>query len=74
MLLVDAGRVEEAKLLAEWLYDRTELTIPQRQQLSQFLARDVPTWRLQIERYIRREQPFQLSYQDAADAVSRLLV
>ncbi|MEL6489222.1 MAG: WYL domain-containing protein [Cyanobacteria bacterium J06621_3] len=65
--LVDAGMVQDAKLLAELLCDRTELTIPKRQELMQFLERDVPAWRITVERYINRQQPFQLSYQDAAD-------
>ncbi|PZO57176.1 MAG: WYL domain-containing protein [Phormidesmis priestleyi] len=66
-LLIDAGKMEDARAIAELLRSRTELTIPLRQQLEQFLERDVRSWRLQIERYISREQPFQLSYQDAAD-------
>ena len=65
--LVDAGQVEDAKMIAELLCGRTELTLPQRQQLEAFLDRDVPSWRLTVERYIHRQQPFQLSYQDAAD-------
>lgn len=66
-LLTDAGQMEDARAIAELLCSRTELTIPLRQQLEQFLERDVRAWRLQIERYISRHQPFQLSYQDAAD-------
>lgn len=66
-LLVDAGKMEDARAIAELLRSRTELTIPLRQQLEQFLERDVRPWRLQVERYISRNQPFQLSYQDAAD-------
>lgn len=66
-LLIDAGKMGDARAIAELLRSRTELTIPFRQQLEQFLERDVRSWRLQIERYISREQPFQLSYQDAAD-------
>jgi len=66
-LFVDAGKMNEAKAIAKLLCDRTELTIPDRQQLEDFLDRDIQPWRIQVERYIEREQPFRLAYQDAAD-------
>lgn len=37
-LLEDAGRLEEAKMLAKLLCDRSELTLPQRHELEQFLT------------------------------------
>lgn len=73
-LLVDAGKVQEAVALAELLSERTELTIPQRQELERFLKRDIRPWRIEIERYILREQPFRLAYQDAADRLWQFTV
>lgn len=67
--LVDAGRIEDAVAIAQLLIDRSELTIPLRAELEQFIARPVQPWRLQVEQYIRQEQPFQLSYQDAAERI-----
>ncbi|NJM99230.1 MAG: WYL domain-containing protein [Phormidesmis sp. RL_2_1] len=66
-LLIDAGKLEYARTLAKWMCDRSELTIPQRQELERFLQRDICPWRIQVERYIDRQQPFRLTYQDAAD-------
>ena len=67
--LVDAGKIEEAVAIAQLLIERSELTIPLRAELEQFIAKPVQSWRLQLERYIRQQQPFQLSYQDAAERV-----
>ena len=65
--LNDVGQKENAQIVTELLLERAELKIPQRQQLEQFLERDVRPWRVTVERLINRQQPFQLSYQDAAD-------
>ncbi len=67
--LVDAGKIEAALAIAQLLLERSELTIPLRTELEQFIATPVQPWRLQVEQYIRRQQPFQLSYQDAAERV-----
>jgi hypothetical protein len=73
-LLVDKGEIQEAIALAKLLCDRTELTIPQRQELERFLERDIRPWRVEIERYINRNQPFRLAYQDAADRLWQFTV
>ena len=65
--LEDKGEVQDAILIAELLRDRGELSIPMRREIENFLERDVRPWRVQVERYIKRGQPFQLSYQDAAE-------
>ncbi|KAM3103444.1 helix-turn-helix transcriptional regulator [Phormidesmis sp. 146-12] len=65
--LVDAGRIEAALAIAQLLLERGELTIPLRMQLEQFVAQPTQPWRLGVEQYIRQQQPFQLSYQDAAE-------
>lgn len=67
--LVDVGRIEDAIAIAQLLLERSELTIPLRAELEQFVAQPTQGWRLEVERYIRRQQPFQLSYQDAAERV-----
>lgn len=67
--LVDAGEIEPALTIAHLLLERSELSIPLRTELEQFIAKPVQPWRLEVERYIRRQQPFQLSYQDAAERV-----
>lgn len=65
-ILTDGGKIEEAKIIANLLLERSELSIPQRQKIEKFLDNLPPPWRLEIDTYIRRQQPFQLSYQDAA--------
>ena len=67
--LIDAGQIEAAVAVAQLLLERSELTLPLRHELEQFMARPASPWRVEIERYIRRQQPFQLSYQDAAERV-----
>jgi hypothetical protein len=67
--LVDAGKIEAALAVAQLLLERSEITLPLRSELEQFVAHPVQPWRLAVERYIRQNQPFQLSYQDAAEQV-----
>jgi len=67
--LVDTGQIETAVAIAHLLLERSELSIPLRTELEQFVARPVQPWRLEVERYLLRQQPFQLSYQDAAERV-----
>jgi WYL domain len=63
--LSDAGKVEEALIVANLLLERSELTLPLRKEVEGFKENPPPAWRIEINRYIRRQQPFQLSYQDA---------
>lgn len=65
--LTDIGQIEQARIVAELLLERSELSIPLRTDIERFLENLPPTWRIEIDRYIRREQPFQLTYQDAAE-------
>lgn len=65
--LTDAGKIEAALEIAHLLVERSELSLPLRKEVESFLENPPPTWRLEIDRYIHRQQPFQLSYQDAAD-------
>lgn len=67
--LVDAGEIEMALTLAHLLLERSELSIPLRTELEQFIDKPTQPLRLEVERYIRRQQPFQLSYQDAAERI-----
>ncbi|MBD3886700.1 WYL domain-containing protein [Phormidium tenue FACHB-886] len=68
-LLIDAGQIEDALVLAHLLSERSETTIPLRQEIEQFIARPAAPWRIEVERYIRQQQPFRLAYQDAAERV-----
>lgn len=67
--LVDVGEIQMAVAIAHLLLERSELTLPLRTELEQFIQQPVLPWRLQVERYIRQNQPFQLSYQDAAERI-----
>lgn len=65
--LSDAGYVEDAQVIANLLLERSELSSPLRKEIERFQENLPPAWRFEIEGYIRRQQPFQLSYQDAAE-------
>lgn len=65
--LSDLGQIEQAQIIANLLLERSELSLPLRREIERFLENLPPPWRLEIDRYILRQQPFQLSYQDAAE-------
>lgn len=65
--LVDLGKTDEAKQIAELLKSRSELTLPFREEIETFLNNPLPAWRQQVDNLIHRQQPFRLSYQDAAE-------
>lgn len=65
--LIDAGHPESAQIVAQLLSERSELPIPLRNEIERFLEKPLAPWRLEIEQYIRRQTPFQLTYLDAAD-------
>jgi WYL domain len=67
--LIDAGETQMAVAIAQLLLERSELTLPLRHELEQFMTRPALPWRVELERYMHRQQPFQLSYQDAAERV-----
>ena len=67
--LIDAGQIDAALSIANLLIDRSELTIPLRNELETFIQQPMQPWRLEIDRYIRRQKPFQLSYQDAREQI-----
>lgn len=64
--LIDAGQIDIAKMVASLLLERSELSIPLRNEVENFLATTHSEWRQELDRYIKRQQPFQLSYQDAS--------
>jgi hypothetical protein len=68
-LLIDAGYIDAALAIAHLLLERGELSIPLKQEIQQFVEQPTVPWRLQIERYIKQQQPFKLSYQDAAERI-----
>ena len=65
--LTDIGEMEQARIVAELLLERSELSIPLRRKIEGFVDNVPPPWRIEIDRYLRRQHPFELSYQDAAE-------
>ncbi len=63
--LTDAGKIEEALIVADLLLSRSELSLPLQREIENFKENPPPPWRIEINRYIHRNKPFQLSYQDA---------
>ena len=66
-LLTDRGEVNKALTIAHLLLERSELTLPLRKELTAFIAKPAPSWRITIDKLCNRMQPFRLTYQDAAD-------
>ncbi|WP_052327127.1 hypothetical protein [Prochlorothrix hollandica] len=66
-LLIDQGRRDDALVLAQLLLERSEPNHPLRQEIQAFVDRPVLTQRLELERYCQQQQPFRLTYGDAAD-------
>ncbi|MBH8571715.1 WYL domain-containing protein [Nostocaceae cyanobacterium CENA369] len=73
-LLTDNGQNEQAQIIAQLLLERSEIPMPLRAEIESFLGNLAPQWRLEIDRYILRQQAFQLSYQDAAQRVFNFTV
>lgn len=67
--LTDTGKSTEALAIANLLLERGELSFPLRNEIERFKQNPPPEWRVQIDNYILREQPFQLSYQDVTDRI-----
>lgn len=66
-LLKDGGYLNEALALAHLLLERSELNQPLRQEIQTWVERPSAPWRTDIDRCIRQQRPFRLTYQDAAD-------
>jgi len=65
--LTDNGQTNEAQIIARLLLERSELTIPLRSEIENLLATPTISWRMELDQYIHRQIPFQLTYCDAAD-------
>jgi WYL domain len=66
-ILLDNGKDQASRVIAELLVSRSEIRIPLRSELQSFLNQPKPTWRVMIDRYIASNKPFELVYRDAAD-------
>jgi hypothetical protein len=66
-ILLDNGKDQESRIIAELLVSREELLIPLRSELQHYLSQSKPSWRSTIDRYISSNRPFQIAYRDAAD-------
>lgn len=73
-LLLDHGFIPQAEEIAKILIERSELKIPSRREIEEFLDKPKPQWRKNIENFIKQQQPFQLIYQDASDRLWRFTV
>lgn len=67
--LIDAGFATDATLIAQFLIEHGNLEAPIRADIERFLATPPVIWRRELDSFIYRQQPFQLSYQDAASRV-----
>lgn len=65
--LKDQGELDAAREIARLLLERGEISDPLRYELQTWLNRPKTQWRKELDRYLHRHRPFQLTYQDAAD-------
>ena len=65
--LVDAGKTDEAQIIARILLDRSEPNLPLREELIKYTDNPLPSWRQKIEELRHQHRPFRLTYRDAAD-------
>lgn len=67
-LLLDLGFILEAEEIAKILIERSEFkNTSSRREMEIFLTKPKPLWRENIEDFIKLQQPFKLTYQDASD-------
>jgi predicted DNA-binding transcriptional regulator YafY len=67
--LIDIGRLDDALAIAHLLLERSEVNLPLKQTIQTFVEKPSEPWRLKLDAQIKRQQPFQLSYQDAAERI-----
>lgn len=67
--LVDVGQLDSALGMAALLLERHETALPLRQELEQFVKRPGQSWRNTLDALLRKNQPFELAYQDAAGRI-----
>lgn len=67
--LKDGGHFNEALTLALLLLERSELYLPMRQKIQAWVDNPGKPWRSQLDDFCRRQRPFRLAYQDAADRI-----
>lgn len=65
-LCIDLGYLAEAVAISELLLECSEINLPLRQEIQAFVDEPSTPWRMEIERCIRLQRPFRLTYQDAA--------
>lgn len=63
--LNDAGRIGEAQTLLALLLDRGKIEVPLRQSLLKQVSQPAQAWRILIEEYRQKQQPFHLLYQNS---------
>ncbi|GAA6617559.1 WYL domain-containing protein [Scytonema sp. NUACC26] len=73
-LFTDMGQLQEALSIANLLLERRELSIPLRTEIEDFLRTHQEPWRRDIDDYIHRQQPFQLSYQEPTGNLCKFTV
>ena len=56
-------------MLADLLLERSELNRPLWQEIQSWVDEPGEPWRMQLEEFLRRDRPFRLAYQDAADRI-----
>ena len=67
--LKDQGNFSAALELAHVLLERSELSHPLRHEVQSWVNEPGPSWRQDIDKFIRQVRPFRLTYEDAAERI-----
>lgn len=65
--LNDAGRIGEAQTILTLLLDRGNLETPLRQSLLKQLSQPAQAWRILVDEYREKKQPFYILYHDSQE-------
>lgn len=68
-ILIDIGKEEDAIAIAQLLLERAEPNLPLKHEIQRFLEAPLSPWRTKLEQCIKRNHPFQISYQDASERI-----
>ncbi|MEB3182482.1 MAG: WYL domain-containing protein [Nostocaceae cyanobacterium] len=66
-LLVDSGQLRDAQILIGLLLERGNLETSERQALLQQVSQPTEAWRILVDDYKSKRQPFRLFYHDAQE-------
>ncbi|VEP13997.1 conserved hypothetical protein [Hyella patelloides LEGE 07179] len=66
-VLIDNGDMPEAETIARHILDKAQLEFAIKKELIQLTNKHLDKWRLVVDKYIERQQPFELIYKNSQE-------